>query len=292
MKPVCIQPTGARYLQLATTLLQRMRLACPVGGVWEAADVQWWSRLDNPAGRRGQLFWLDARGEPLAAVILTSFRQSVQCDVLVLPDDPGDAAAIWQAALRRVDELGAEDAGFTVRPDDAVGVAELVSAGFEPSAEAGIVASWLEAIRRPQPPPLAPGYRLLSRAEAAGRPHPLAVRNGPEVEQRLWQCSLYRPELDLMAEAPDGTVAGYGLFWADPVTRVGLVEPLRTEDAHERRGIASHVLGAGLDRLAALGCDRLKVSSDRSLYLRAGFQPLATASAAMYARRQRAGRQR
>lgn len=284
MRTVSVPATGARYLQLATTLLQRMRHACPAGGIWEAADVQWWSRLDNPAGRHGQLFWLDARGEPLAAVILTSFGHSIQCDVLVLPDDPGYAAAVWQAAVSRVAALGAVDAGFTVRLDDAVGVAELVSAGFEPFGEVGVVASWLEATRRPQLPHLAPGYRLLSRAEAADQPHPLAARNGPEVEQRLRQCSLYRPDLDLMAEAPDGTVAGYGMFWADPVTRVGLVEPMRTEEAHQRRGIASHVLCAGLDRLAAHGCDRLKVSSDICLYLRAGFRPLTTASAATYAR--------
>jgi predicted N-acetyltransferase YhbS len=85
-------------------------------------------------------------------------------------------------------------------------------------------------------------------------------------------------------EAPDGQVAGYGLFWADPVTRVGLVEPMRTEEPHGGRGIASHILATGLSRLAASGCDRLKVSNDIGLYLRAGFRPLRTATAAIYAR--------
>src|SRR5450755_651740 len=81
---------------------------------------------------------------------------------------------------------------------------------------------------RPQVPVLAAGYRLVSRAVDARQPHWLAARNGPDVEARLRQCSLYRPELDLAVEAPDGRAAGYGLFWADPVTRVGLVEPVRT----------------------------------------------------------------
>ena len=87
-----------------------------------------------------------------------------------------------------------------------------------------------------------------------------------------------------MVEAPDGQVAGYGLFWADPVTGVGLVEPMRTEQAHQRRGIASHILATGLDRLAARACRRLKVSNDIPLYLRAGFRPLRTATAAVYTR--------
>ena len=69
-------------------------------------------------------------------------------------------------------------------------------------------------------------------------PHPMRQRNGEEVEARLRQCSLYDAALDLAVEAPDGQTAGYALFWFDPVTTVGLVEPMRVEDAFQRRGIA------------------------------------------------------
>jgi predicted N-acetyltransferase YhbS len=274
--------SGVRYLQLATALLQRMRLSSPTGGIWEAADVQWWSRQERPSDEHGQLFWLGGQGEPVAAVIITTFR-SIQCDALALPGDSGFGRAVWQEALRRVAALGLA-AEFPVRSDDAPGLAELADAGYRPAGEPGVVATWLAAARRPQVPALAPGYRLVSRADDTGRLHPLAARNGHEVEARLRQCSLYRPELDLAVEAPDGQVAGYGLFWADPVTRVGLVEPMRTEDAHQRRGIASHLLAAGLERLAAGGCVRLKVSNDISLYLRAGFEPMRTATLFTYTR--------
>ncbi len=74
------------------------------------------------------------------------------------------------------------------------------------------------------------------------------------------------------------------MFWADPVTKVGLVEPMRTEAAHQGRGIASHILASGLDRLAAHGCHRLKVGNDLGLYLRAGFEPLAGARLLTYSR--------
>ena len=272
--------TGSECMPLVTTLLQRIRLARPAGGIWEAADFQWWRRSPQPMDDGGQLFWLDSDGEPLAAVILTEFRGGLQCDVLVLPDDPGYHRAIWHEAMRRADALPAAE--FPVLTDDTPGIAALEAAGDRPTGEL-VVASWLDAIRRPKIPPLPPGYQLLSRAETGGRPHPMIARNGAEVGARLRACSLYRPELDLMVRAPDSAVAGYGLFWADEVTGVGLVEPMRTEQAHERHGIASHILATGLDRLAACGCQRLKVSNDLPLYLRAGFVPLPEATAPVYA---------
>jgi GNAT superfamily N-acetyltransferase len=287
---------GARYLELATTLLQRMRLAAADGGIWEAADVQWWHREERATDHAGQLFWLDDQGEPLAACIGTDFEHSgaercdvipkgsaVPFDVLVLPDDPGLERAAWRTAISRADDLGVR-AEFTVRLDNATAIAELAAAGYSVADEAGVVTCWLQAAGRPRIPQLAAGYRLLSRADAPDRPHPMIARNGPDVESRLRQCSLYRPDLDLFVEAPDGQVAGYGLFWPDPVTGVGLIEPIRTEDAHAGQGIASHLIAVGLDRLCAQGCARLKVCSDRDLYQRAGFRPMPAATAAIYTR--------
>ncbi len=272
---------GPKSLQLATTLLQRMRLASPTGGIWEAADLQWWSRQDRSTDRDGHLFWLDEHREPAAAVLLTDFGPSVQCDVLVLPGEPDLERSCWRAAIERVGRLD-RSVGIPVRSDCPDGIAELQAAGFGPDGEPAVISSWLAASARPPLPPLAPGYRLVSRADDPGRPHPMAGRNGAAVAERLRQCSLYRAELDLMVQAPDGQVAGYGLFWADPVTGVGLVEPMRTEQDHQRRGIASHLLATGLDRLAACGCQRLKVSNDIPLYLRAGFRPLREAEAIVY----------
>ena len=105
-------------------------------------------------------------------------------------------------------------------------------------------------------------------------------RSGAEVEARLRQCSLYDPALDLAVETGDGETAGYALFWLDPVTKVGLVEPMRVEDAYQRRGLARALLTAGLDRLAKRGASRLKVAyaTDvaRGLYVGAGFRVTST----------------
>jgi predicted N-acetyltransferase YhbS len=268
---------GARYLELATTLLQRIRLEAATGGIWEAADVQWWFRTERATDAAGQLFWLDERGLPVAAVLRTDFGGPVQCDVLVPPGRQKTGRLAWQRALERASPA----VEFPVRDDDAAAIDTLREAGWLPSGEK-LVSSWLAAGDRPRVPALPPGYRLISRASAPDRTHHLVARNGPDVAERLSQCSLYQPELDLMVETPDGRVAGYGLFWADPVTHVGLVEPMRTEDEFQRRGIASHVLAAGLDLLAARGCERLKVSNDIRLYLLAGFRAVTTAAATTY----------
>jgi GNAT superfamily N-acetyltransferase len=270
-----------RYLELATKLLQRMRLASPDGGVWEAADVQWWHREYRPTDQAGHLFWLDEQDEPIAAFVATDFWHSVQCDVLLLADDPGLQREVWRAAIGRAGELGVH-AEFVVRPDDSTGVTELAGAGYTLAEEQGVLSCWLDAPSRQPIPALAPGYRVVSRVELPGRPHALIARNGSDVESRLRECSLYRPDLDLTVEAPDGQIAGYGLFWPDPVTGVGLIEPIRTEQAHQGLGIASHLIAVGIDGLAAHGCRRMKVANDRDLYQRAGFRPLASATAAIY----------
>ncbi len=179
--PAALAVTGPTSLRLACALLRRMRLASPDGGIWEAADAQWWSRQERPTDAGGQLFWLDEHGEPAAAVLRTDFGGTIQCDVLCLPGDPGHpgrAAAAWRTALDLADAPGGP-AEFPVRPDDTVGVAALTAAGYRPGGPPGVISAWLPAARRPAVPPLPPGYRLLSRAEAGERPHPLAARNGP-----------------------------------------------------------------------------------------------------------------
>ena len=106
-----------------------------------------------------------------------------------------------------------------------------------------------------------------------------AARNHPDLEQRLHQTSLYRPDLDLVVHDGRDRVAAYGLFWYDPATATGLVEPMRTEDEHQRRGLARHILTTGIDQLAEAGAVRIKICfepgnpASSSLYLDVGFEP-------------------
>lgn len=153
--------------------------------------------------------------------------------------------------------------------------------GFAAAGESW--SGWQPAAARPAVAAMPTGYRLVDRAVRgvdAAPGHPMVCRNGPGVDARLRQTSLYDPRLDLAVLAPDGSVAGYSLCWHDPVTGVGLVEPVRVEDAHAGRGIGYAMISAGLDRLAGAGAATLKIGweSERAgeLYTRLGFTDLDT----------------
>ena len=147
--------------------------------------------------------------------------------------------------------------------------------------EGGLVETWLAADDRPQISPLHEGYRLSSRLDTMQCPHHMvsSERSHPDAETRLRQTSLYRPDLDLVVHDSRDNVAAYGLFWYDPTTATGLVEPMRTEDDHQRRGLARHILTTGVDLLAKSGAQRIKICyepdnpASKNLYLSTGFEP-------------------
>jgi GNAT superfamily N-acetyltransferase len=261
-----------------------MSLADPTGALWEAADFQWcWRRDQHPDPSR-QLFWLD-RGTPVAAVVFTNWGDYLQYDPLVAPELRRDLMdAVWDAGWERIEALGDMPVEITLRDGDFDVLERLSAAGFQPTGEVTVTTT-LTASDRPAVPGLPDGFRLVPRSETSTEPHHMIGRNGVSVAERLRECSLYRTDLDLGVIAPNGDVAGYALFWADPVTAVGLVEPMRVEAAYYRRGIGRHLLAAGLDRLASAGCSLLKVTYHegkepaRRLYLGAGFHPQVTCRA-------------
>jgi GNAT superfamily N-acetyltransferase len=270
-----VHASGLEYLVLATELLQRVRLTDAEAGVWEAADLQWWWRTPRPSDTIDQLFWIDDYG-PVAGVVLTDWGRAWGCDPIVVPSvSTVSLPTVWARAVEAVDVLGLEAVEVLARDDDSELPSLLAGAGFvADDYQSGI--TWMNAEDRPDVAAPPDGFVLVDRSQETTRPHPMRRRSGEEVEARLLQCSLYDPALDLAIETADGQFAGYALFWFDPVTEVGLVEPMRVEDAYQRRGLARAMLTAGLDRLGKRGARRLKVGSAtdvaRGLYVGAGFR--------------------
>jgi predicted N-acetyltransferase YhbS len=281
-----VRASGLDYLALVTDLLHRARLADAEAGVWEAADLQWWWRTPRRSDAIDQLLWIDAEG-PVAGVVLTDWDRAWGCDPIVVPGvSTIRLSTVWARAVEAIESLELEVVEVLARDDDPEMLNLLAGSGFVADDERSGI-TWMNAEDRPDVAALPEEFVLVDRAQETTKPHPMRRRSGESVEGRLRQCSLYDPALDLAVEAADGDVAGYSLFWFDPVTEVGLLEPMRVEDAYQRRGLARAMLGAGLDRLARRGARRLKVGyvTDvaRGLYVGAGFR--VTSTSRSYSRR-------
>jgi GNAT superfamily N-acetyltransferase len=258
---------GLDRLRATTTVLQRARLADPLAGMWDAADRQWWWRLPRPTDDLALPVWFDDNG-PVAAAGLTAWPKYWQVDVFTVPSAV-DEAEVWASVVEATDQ----PLELLVLGNDTHMIDLAVQAGFTMTDELSGT-SWMEPHQR-APITNVDGFTIVDRVTRADRSHPMIPRNGGAVEERLRQCSLYDPALDLAVEDADGTPAGYALFWFDPTTLVGLLEPMRVEDAYQRRGLARMLLTHGLDRLVRKGASRLKVGFEtdaaRNLYLGAGF---------------------
>ena len=89
-------------------------------------------------------------------------------------------------------------------------LALLEASGFT-AAEKRSGIMWMDAADCPAAVPVPEGYRVADRSSHATASHPMATRNGDEVETRLQECSLYDPELHLAVYTSSGDPAAYGV---------------------------------------------------------------------------------
>ena len=71
----------------------------------------------------------------------------------------------------------------------------------------------------------------------------------------------FRPDLDLVAVAPDGSFAAYVGIAYDEANRHAVFEPVCTHPDHRRHGLASMLMAEGLHRLKALGAADVSVET-------------------------------
>jgi len=109
---------------------------------------------------------------------------------------------------------------------------------------------------------LGDGLELLERCYASGLGFHegdihIAVenRNDPTWYRNIQRAPLYRRDLDLVALAPDGSIAGFCTIWFDDVTRSAYFEPVAVVPAHRQRGLGKAIMTAGLRKLQLMGAE-------------------------------------
>ena len=97
---------GLTRLNATTTVLQRARRADPLGGMWEAADVQWWWRRPRVTDELALPVWFDETG-PVAAAGLTAWEARWQADVFAVPATV-EVDEVWAATLEAAARHGGD----------------------------------------------------------------------------------------------------------------------------------------------------------------------------------------
>ncbi len=134
----------------------------------------------------------------------------------------------------------------------------------------------------------AEGYSIRSLGEQSELParswaswrafHP----NEPDDRYEGWEwypnvqrSPLYRRDLDIVAVAPGGEIAGFCTVWFDDYSRTAAFEPVGVVPEHQQRGIGKAIMSEALCRAQHLGATLATVSSysaaAHALYASAGF---------------------
>ena len=275
--------SGKAAVDATTALLQRGRSMHPWIGLYDPGEVEWWWTRPRHTDGLDQLFWFDEQG-PIAAAHFTDFgtgESEVYDAILFCPftlpgADEDTIRHVATAGVALAEEHGFAQIDLEVSQADPLLRSVLDELGFTTDGVPVIEQGWIDTAARPPVPAIADGYRLTNRAEVRrtqpDRPHHMTIRTPVFDETRLRSLSQYDAELDLVVLDANDDVAAYGLFWFDPVTSTGVVEPMRTFDDHQRRGLARHVLTAGIDLLARAGAARVAI----------GWEPDNAASGALY----------
>ncbi len=181
----------------------------------------------------------------------------------------------------------------SVRVANAEAIGRLRARGFRADDDAPWMRLNQRTLETIEAPRLPTGFRMFTMADAGADPaarvavhqaswRELGTRVTHETYARVVQTWPYRPDLDLVVEAPDGTYAAFALAWYDHENQVGELEPVGTDPRFRRRGLARAVNLFALERLREIGARHAIVGSrgdegypvPRRLYESVGFREL------------------
>ncbi|GAA4573265.1 hypothetical protein GCM10023193_66610 [Planotetraspora kaengkrachanensis] len=245
---------------------------------------------ENLRGRRpvGDLVhvWEDASG---IAGLAVNLRFGCAFDVFASPALRGTAAEyeMLRVASETTARHMAEDEPYVLTDlfdCDTTRIGLLVRLGFERFR------TWDDVNERglddPVAVPAVPDGFVLRTARPGDADGLATARNHSFQED--WTGHLYRtavmekpgydPEREIVAEAPDGTIAAFAVYWTDDQNRFGHFEPVGTHRDFQRRGLARAVMSYAMARMRDRGMTTVTVNHDagnlaaRALYGSLGFE--------------------
>ncbi|MFN8488952.1 MAG: GNAT family N-acetyltransferase [Caldilineaceae bacterium] len=233
-------------------------------------DLDWWRATTNdPAVLSKVRLWFD----PFDLLVAFTWPGKGQIDVMLRPNHRiVEEEILTQAEAEHRQALSPDtpSSAFCYWSYDIDGVRNtlLTEHGYTRTNEF-LVFHTLPLDRLPEPPTLPTDYTIrhvtgevdlearVAVHRAAFHPSRMTV----EKHRAVMASPTYRPELDLVAVAPDGSFAAYTIVWFDEANRMGIFEPVGCHPDYQRRGLASAVMIEGLRRLRELGATVAHVNS-------------------------------
>ena len=271
------------------------RLARPFSNT-TVGDLEWWQAFGTPEDDWTRQIRLWEVGREVVAYAW--FHLPAELDWHQRADlSAGVRATIVDEALEWAEGLARESATAagthaatvlrTWAMDADAGLRAILAArGFTAAADPGYT-QWYWRLAAEPPAVVVPaGYEIRSvhlpqDLEARVEAHRAAFapsRMSVAIHESVRAMPHYDPSRDLVAVAPDGSIAAFALLWWDPIARMGEFEPVGTHPAHRRLGLATALLHRGLRQLRDLGAvDAVLISAcdnaaSEALYASAGFE--------------------
>ncbi len=265
----CETPADLRLMQALTSACWRVDWPAPT---IHPGDLDWWSRNavagELPLAERAQL-WFAGEPDDSDLVAWAWFNKPSDIDLMIRPDyrSSGVVASIveWAAGRAesvRKDGLPAETVQIFEADTQVEVIEALARLGFGAvdghtganltrrfdgwEMPAPVVAAGFE-LRN-----LAPETDLAARV-ACGRAAFPRSRMTVEHYDNARRTTLYRPGLDWLVMAPDGSVAAFVLGWLDPVTLSLELEPVGVHPDFQRRGLGRATCLAVIGAARSLG---------------------------------------
>lgn len=272
---------GLDYLTKATAFLIACRLQDPHGGLWDAADIQWWWREDDFRDRAHQLFFEMPDGTPRAMLLLSPTCGTFDYELMPGEQDNDLGQQVIHTGMTWLEEQRSPTSppNFFLKADHHA-LRRLAEAhGYRAAPDALVqthqtLPSTLERATLPE----AYAVRPIQHDDIIDGRQPVLTTPHSDIE-RLGHTSLYDSQHHLVVTDEDDQAVAECIYWTEPTTRIGLIEPIATHPAHRRRGLAKAMLTHALQDMRHQGTTIAKVCHASSnlpaatLYHALGFRP-------------------
>lgn len=276
---------GAVDLPLVLDLIRVMPTACR-----HVLDFGW--RLTAPAIAEGRdaVYWQDGDGRVAGLAAWQQAWATLDFYVGPGPDAGIVERGVFAWAGERFRERDAERGhrlpyAVEFRDDDHDRRALVVAHGFVRDVRASHVCLQRRLDALPSPLTVPDGFiirSLAGAAEAAAYAEAHRAAFGSEAMTAPWRertigTPLHQPDLDLVAIAPDGTLAGFCVGWHDPARDLAQLEPVGVHPRYQRRGLSRALIAEILRRFKDRGASVALVETEpgptaaRAAYDAAGF---------------------